>query len=226
MTTASSVRTARATLSGALVSACLGLGVLSMAGCASEGPSRPSDAGAIERITAAQDRQNTQLGAQDSRMSAYDAALASQNEKLNALDRTTRDALARLGAAEKPAAVYPAGATFVETEVARYEIGFGVGSALTPDAQAKLTEFAAKLKTDNRPVFLEIQGHTDATGPASANFRLGAERAEAVRLFLNKQGVPLNRMSVISYGADTPKASNATPAGRIQNRRVVILVLT
>ena len=57
------------------------------------------------------------------------------------------------------------------------------------------------------------------------NQRLGEERADAVRLFLNQQGVALNRMSTISYGDSSPVASNKTRAGRAQNRRVVVVVL-
>ena len=55
--------------------------------------------------------------------------------------------------------------------------------------------------------------------------RLGQARAEAVRLFMNQQGVALNRMSTISYGATSPVSPNATPDGRAQNRRVVVIVL-
>ena len=51
------------------------------------------------------------------------------------------------------------------------------------------------------------------------------ERAEAVRLFMNKHGVPLNRMATISYGEEDPVAPNDNPDGRAQNRRVVIQVL-
>ena len=54
----------------------------------------------------------------------------------------------------------------------------------------------------------------------------GEARAEAVRRFLNEQGVALNRMATISYGPDAPVAPNDTPEGRAQNRRVVIIVLT
>ena len=55
--------------------------------------------------------------------------------------------------------------------------------------------------------------------------RLGEERAEAVRLFMNRQGVPLNRMSTISYGDEAPVAPNNTRAGRAQNRRVMLIVM-
>src|SRR6185312_2614858 len=61
--------------------------------------------------------------------------------------------------------------------------------ALSDDERAKLMDFANKLKSDNRSVYIEIQGHTDATGTADYNMGLGEERAEAVRLFLNEQGV-------------------------------------
>ena len=97
---------------------------------------------------------------------------------------------------------------------------------LSPEAEQRLQDFADKLKTDNRNVYLEIQGHTDATGPDSLNKRLGEERAEAVRLFMNQHGVPLNRMSTISYGKADPVADNKTRADRAQNRRVVLIVMS
>ncbi len=69
------------------------------------------------------------------------------------------------------------------------------------------------------------RGHTDNTGSREVNKRLGAERAEAVRAFLNQNGIALNRIATISYGDESPVASNKTRAGRAQNRRVVIIVL-
>jgi outer membrane protein OmpA-like peptidoglycan-associated protein len=86
-------------------------------------------------------------------------------------------------------------------------------------------DFASKLKSDNRNVYIEIQGHTDSTGTKDYNETLGEERAEAVRLFLNEQGVALNRMNSISYGETAPVADNKTKAGRAQNRRVNIVVM-
>ena len=46
-----------------------------------------------------------------------------------------------------------------------------------------------------------------------------------MRRFLNQQGVALNRLSTISYGADSPVAPNTTKEGKAQNRRVVVIVL-
>ena len=98
-------------------------------------------------------------------------------------------------------------------------------AALSPEAESRLLEFAQKLKTDNKNVYIEIQGHTDASGPPTVNDRLGQERAEAVRRFLAKQGVALNRMATISYGEEQPVAPNTNRQGRAQNRRVVVLVM-
>jgi outer membrane protein OmpA-like peptidoglycan-associated protein len=83
-----------------------------------------------------------------------------------------------------------------------------------------LTEFAEKLKGENKGVYLEVQGHTDSTGGEELNYRLGDRRAEAVRRFLSKQGIALNRMSTISYGEAGPVVENKTRSGRAQNRRV------
>jgi outer membrane protein OmpA-like peptidoglycan-associated protein len=99
-------------------------------------------------------------------------------------------------------------------------------SQLSPEAQARLMDFVQKLKSDNHNVYLEIQGYTDATGTPDYNEKLGEARAEAVRRYLNQQGVALNRMATISYGQDAPIAPNDTREGRAQNRRVAIVVLT
>jgi peptidoglycan-associated lipoprotein len=100
------------------------------------------------------------------------------------------------------------------------------GSELSPEAETRLTDFVNKLKGDNKNVYVEIQGHTDSTGTPAYNMKLGEERADAVRLFMNQQGVPLNRMSTISYGQKNPVAPNDNPTGRSQNRRVVVIVMS
>ena len=76
-------------------------------------------------------------------------------------------------------------------------------------------------------MYLEIEGHTDATGPETLNMQLGLARAEAVKQYLHEQHqVPLHKMHAISVGEDRPVAPNETAAGRAQNRRVVIKVLS
>ena len=98
--------------------------------------------------------------------------------------------------------------------------------SLSPEAEQRLNELAQRLRAENANVYLEIQGYTDATGPESYNDELGQARAEAVRRYLNRQGVALNRMATISYGESEPVAPNETPEGRAQNRRVAIVVLS
>jgi outer membrane protein OmpA-like peptidoglycan-associated protein len=98
--------------------------------------------------------------------------------------------------------------------------------ALSPEAQQRLGELVTRLKSENRNVYLEIQGYTDSTGSPEYNEKLGEARAEAVRRYLSEQGVALNRMATISYGQDHPVAPNETREGRAQNRRVAIVVLS
>lgn len=96
---------------------------------------------------------------------------------------------------------------------------------LSSEAQMKLDEFVGMLIAQDKGVYLEIQGHTDSTGPEEWNLILGKKRAEAVMEYLHKKyRIPLHRMEVISYGSDAPVGDNSTRQGRAQNRRVVILV--
>lgn len=96
---------------------------------------------------------------------------------------------------------------------------------LTPDSKATLDAFVQKLITENKGIYLEVQGHTDSTGPEEWNLQLGKKRADAVMEYLYKQHhIPLHRMQVISFGSVNPVADNKTSEGRAQNRRVEILV--
>lgn len=99
-------------------------------------------------------------------------------------------------------------------------------SELSPDAQMLVDELAEKIKADNRGLWIEIEGHTDATGEPAYNKELGLKRATAVRDYLYQaHGIPLHRISVYSFGEDVPVADNTTREGRARNRRVVIKVL-
>ena len=151
------------------------------------------------------------------------ARVAEQDTRLSGIEQTTREALQRAEAAGKLAE-----GKFVYSMVLSDDsLKFPAGKAtLSPEAMARLDAFANKLKTENRNVFIEIQGHTDASGDKSGHYRMGEARAEAVRKYLNQQGVPLNRMSTISYGSDAPVAPNNTRDGRAANRRVVLIVLS
>ena len=97
---------------------------------------------------------------------------------------------------------------------------------LSDDAKKLVDETVGPIVADNRGAYLEIEGHTDSTGPVSYNRRLGEDRALAVRDYLHDHyQIALNRMAVISYGAAKPVEDNKTRANRAVNRRVVISVL-
>ena len=134
-----------------------------------------------------------------------------------------REALARANAAHKLAQ----GKFLYEVVLSDDSVKFPTdASALSPEAEQRLGELAQRLKAENRNVYLEIQGHTDATGDAKANEALGLARAEAARRFMSREGIALNRIATISYGDTAPVAPNNTREGRAQNRRVAIVVLS
>ncbi len=98
-------------------------------------------------------------------------------------------------------------------------------AALSPEAKSALDAFVQKLVSENKGVYIEIQGHTDNTGSDETNQALGQKRAEAVMMYLYKQyRIPLHRMSAVSLGSSMPIADNGSRDGRNQNRRVEILV--
>jgi outer membrane protein OmpA-like peptidoglycan-associated protein len=101
------------------------------------------------------------------------------------------------------------------------------GSELPDEAKARLDQMINQLKADPQGVFIEIEGHTDNVGEEAYNEQLGLERAEAVKRYLYEQHqVPLHKINTISYGETKPVAPNNTRAGRAQNRRVVVRVLS
>ena len=180
------------------------LGAISLGGCATEDYVNKHVAVVQDQVTQAQTVQTQ------------------QGQHLDQLDQNTRDALARAEEAHKLAQ----GKFLYSMVLSDDSVKFPLDSSqISPEAETRLADFVTKLTTNNQNVYVEIQGHTDATGSDAGNMRLGEARAEAVRLFMNRKGVPLNRMATISYGDTSPVAPNTTRAGRAQNRRVVLIVM-
>ncbi len=71
---------------------------------------------------------------------------------------------------------------------------------------------------------IQVEGHTDSTGPESYNMELSARRAETVKNLLVQRGVDPSRILTMAFGESAPIASNDTDFGRAQNRRVEIKV--
>ena len=172
---------------------------------------------------ATKDYVNEHVATVDAKVQATQGQVDRHEAHLTQLDQATKEALDRATAAGKLAE----GKFLYSMVLSDDSVKFPVDSAkLSPEATQRLTDFAEKLKNDNRNVYLEIQGHTDSRGSDAVNQKLGEQRAEAVRLFMNQHGVPLNRMSTISYGKKDPVTDNKNRANRAQNRRVVLIVMS
>ncbi|UOB19206.1 OmpA family protein [Abyssalbus ytuae] len=69
-----------------------------------------------------------------------------------------------------------------------------------------------------------ITGHTDNTGGRATNMRLGQNRADFVKNYLIRNGIPPEKINATSEGPDSPIADNSTEDGRAENRRTVITI--
>jgi len=92
-------------------------------------------------------------------------------------------------------------------------------SVLTTQSYAVLDQVAGSLVA-NPEIRIEIAGYTDNTGSLALNRRLSGNRAIAVRFYLARKGVSPSRMTARGFGPANPVATNTTPEGRAQNRRV------
>ena len=97
-------------------------------------------------------------------------------------------------------------------------------TSVKADAQTSLKQLAVSLQNNPQTNIL-IVGHTDSTGTASHNMSLSVRRANAVKSFLVQQGVGGPRLTTQGKGETEPIASNSTPEGRTQNRRVEIVIV-
>jgi outer membrane protein OmpA-like peptidoglycan-associated protein len=97
---------------------------------------------------------------------------------------------------------------------------FRPGAAiLLPSSFATLDQVATAMQSSPDARW-EVGGHSDATGLAAQNQRLSQARAQAVADYLVNKGVASGSVTAVGYGSSRPVASNATPSGRAQNRRV------
>lgn len=97
-------------------------------------------------------------------------------------------------------------------------------SAVKPQFYDTLNSVALVLKEFNKTL-IDVTGHTDSTGTPQHNQRLSEARAGSVADYLVAQGNNPQRFQVLGMGQNDPIASNATPEGRAQNRRVEIKIV-
>jgi len=94
---------------------------------------------------------------------------------------------------------------------------------LSQDANLKLARLSGVILA-HPGLKLRIEGYTDSTGTEDFNLKLSGQRADTVRTFLVGQGLKPDDVTSAGMGQADPVASNDTPAGRQQNRRVEIIV--
>jgi outer membrane protein OmpA-like peptidoglycan-associated protein/ABC-type nitrate/sulfonate/bicarbonate transport system substrate-binding protein len=108
-----------------------------------------------------------------------------------------------------------------------WNIEFNSGqSTFTPAAQKELNQLFDDLVVAGS-LKVAVHGHTDNTGDPQKNQQLSEDRAMAVRQWLEAKSAsafPAGRIQVFAHGASEPVASNNTPTGKAQNRRVEIVL--
>ena len=170
------------------------------------------------------------------RTKANEGRIGEVDQKASAADRRAAAAGLRADEAYGAAGKVNARADAIEANAKRlvFEVvmsedkgGFKFGQSKIPaDMQAQIDQLVTQLKANPNGGYLEIEGHTDNVGTPKTNYKIGLDRAEAVKRYLyENQQIPLHKMNVISYGEEKPIAPNKTRDGRAQNRRVVIKVL-
>ena len=104
------------------------------------------------------------------------------------------------------------------------DVLFDTGSyTLKPGAREKLAKISGILLA-YPSLKIQVEGHTDSVGGEDYNQRLSEQRAQSVREYLIDQMVPANSVTAFGFGMTKPVATNDTPEGRQQNRRVELVV--
>lgn len=154
-------------------------------------------------------------------LSSTKQQLAATGEKLEAERKARQEAMDKLAVAAALAVKdEPRGTVITLPGNVLFASGKWV---LLREAQNKLDAVAQALK-DQDDHKMVVEGHTDSQGKETDNLELATKRAQAVRDYLVAKGVASDHISAVGIGQSRPVASNATPEGRAQNRRVEIIV--
>jgi outer membrane protein OmpA-like peptidoglycan-associated protein len=105
------------------------------------------------------------------------------------------------------------------------QVLFVTGKAeLLPIAKDRLNQVAKSLKELDDDKLVSVEGYTDSRGADDMNMKLSQDRANAVKDYLVSQGVKPEKVRSLGRGEASPVASNETPEGRANNRRVEIVI--
>ena len=163
---------------------------------------------------------DTEIGKVWNQMESNRTEIASLKKRHS---KTVQEAMSRAEEANKLAK----GKLLYEATISGDSVYFAFDkSTLSDEAKMCLDVFAGVVITENKNVYIEIQGHTDNIGTEEHNLKLGRARADGVMRHLHMEhGIPLHRMNAFSYGESKPVVDNNTPSNRGENRRVMIVVM-
>jgi outer membrane protein OmpA-like peptidoglycan-associated protein len=178
-----------------------------------------------ERQKAAEQQQQAQVDSlkaqiEEQKKAADAARRAAEEQVAAAREKAQGDLLVRLQAIEGSARAEARGIVLTLPGSVYFDTGRADVKKGAAERIARIAEALAG--APDRKVLVE--GHTDSTGSVATNERLSALRAEAVKAIFVAHGVSPDRIETQGYAATKPVASNATSAGRGQNRRVEIII--
>jgi outer membrane protein OmpA-like peptidoglycan-associated protein len=163
---------------------------------------------------AAQQAQQAAAQAQQAAAQAQQAAAQAEQEK-----EQLRSALLQQFNRVLPTTDTPRG---LKANLADVLFAFGKYD-LKPAAREALAKFSG-IVLAHPGLKMQVEGYTDNVGSDAVNQTLSENRANAVRAYLIAQGIDPTAITAVGYGKSNPVASNDTPAGRQQNRRVEIII--
>jgi len=163
--------------------------------------------------------------AEAARAQAERAEKEAAEAEAQALRARQKSTTARLAELERELAEFKAQETERGLVLTLGDVQFASNQeTLTAEAMRKLSPLVTILEEQPKRR-IRIEGHTDSRGEESDNLDLSQRRADAVRDFLIAKGIRSTRITARGYGETEAVASNATTAGRQENRRVEVIVL-
>ena len=152
--------------------------------------------------------------------------IANKNEAIKKLEqqvKSTQDSLdAHIRSSRQPVRYVPTKAEDEIIKTAFAQLEFESSKAVIMQSSYSSLDGLAMLLKSHPEWSIYLKGYTDSSGNAAKNLKLSKDRAAAVKNYLIKRGVKPAHIQSQGYGSANPVASNATLAGRAQNRRVEI----
>ena len=156
----------------------------------------------------------------DEKVAAVQIQVTAHDGRINALESKTGALEGRVAQQEAGLAKLANG-KFNYQKVAEETVLFDTGSyALKPEEAAKLDAIITRLKSEDRGVYIEIEGFADPRGGKRENRELSLRRARTVMNHFRDQGVALNRMMLFNQGEE-----HQLPTTQAENRRVVVTIV-